>query len=105
MNADSEAFYEFGIRHELLPVAPASAAAPDGAAAAPAAAAPSSLPFQVCDACVCVLTVQLQVRFTRLDGMECLRVITKLQPVTSDARAAKKVQSLCGIHFHGCLTS
>lgn len=120
VNADSEAFYEFGVRRELLPrrtpaatphsaaaaaPSPAAPGAPPpaaadpgaeaGAAAAPAAPAPPSAaapaaPSAAAAPKLAQLPFQLQVKFTKLDGMECVRVITKQQRVTSNAAEAKR---------------
>lgn len=68
------------------PAAPAASAAPAAAPIPPAAAAgaassaeaQASLPFQV------------QIRYTRLDGTKCLRVMTKTQRVTKSRAHAEQ---------------
>eukprot|EP00048_Salpingoeca_helianthica_P014573 m.222372 g.222372 ORF g.222372 m.222372 type:complete len:765 (-) comp16017_c0_seq1:86-2380(-) len=102
VNEDSETFFDFGVRREYInrkAAAPAAAAAePAAAAAAPAAApapvaearaaAPAPPPAPPLPSQLTELPFQLHVKFTRLDGMECLRVITRKQPVTTSAAKA-----------------
>lgn len=132
VTADSEAFYEFGLRREFLAkraAAPAPAAS-DGAgapvaasasaaaametsaatdaasaeasaagasrSAAGAAAAPASGTLPKLQA----LPFQLQIKFTKLDGSECLRVITNQQPITTSAATAKKEMNVAMFAAH-----
>ncbi len=125
MNTDSEVFYDFGVRREFIAARQAgtqpatatnagagagagvgaggegatttatgdTAAPPPPPAAPPVPATLESLPFQ------------LHVRFTKLDGMECLRVITRSQPVTSDVRKATQRMNVGMYAAHAAQTT
>jgi len=46
------------------------------------------------------LPFQLQIRYTRLDGMKCMRVISKQQPLTFDRNEAEEAANVAVIGVH-----
>eukprot|EP00051_Salpingoeca_urceolata_P026485 m.477459 g.477459 ORF g.477459 m.477459 type:complete len:771 (-) comp20851_c0_seq1:193-2505(-) len=86
VNADSETLFEFGVRDKhLLRCGDGAAAATESETDAHQAAA---LPFQV------------QIRFTRPNGMQCLRVLTQEKPITEQRDQAEQHVNvaLCSAH-------
>ncbi|CAM9885732.1 unnamed protein product [Ectocarpus sp. 6 AP-2014] len=76
------------------PLPPAAAAAAPPTSPAPAAETPrAALPFQV------------QVRYTRLDGTKCLRVLTKTQRVTKSKAAAERSMEMAVVAGHASSAS
>ena len=95
---DSEVTFEFSVRPEAAtPAAPktdASVRAPEheedaSAASADAPATPSTVHATVGQ--LQQLPFQMRIHYTKLNGMKCLRVVTKSKPVTRDRAAAERV--------------
>ncbi|CAN0346779.1 unnamed protein product, partial [Ectocarpus sp. 8 AP-2014] len=91
-----------------LPPAAAAAAMPTSlpaAAAADTAAAPPTPPAPAAETPRAALPFQVQIRYTRLDGTKCLRVLTKTQRVTKSKAAAERCMEMAVVAGHASSAS
>ncbi|CAM9856095.1 unnamed protein product [Ectocarpus sp. 12 AP-2014] len=77
---------------------------PPPAAAATAASPPTS-PAPAAETPRAALPFQVQIRYTRLDGTKCLRVLTKTQRVTKSKAAAERSMEMAVVAGHASSAS